>query len=85
MLLGSNIYKLLLAEGVSDSHFDMYKEFIRRNEHPTPEEIAETRRKRLEIEESIKRRELESANQEALSINYSSNTRTQRLKAQLLG
>lgn len=82
---GSTIYKLLLEEGISDSHFDLYKEHVRRLENPTPEEIAQTQRKQLEIQESENRRRIEYEEKEAINIKYSSNTRTQRLKAQLLG
>jgi hypothetical protein len=35
---GSEIYKILFEDGVSDEHFDTYCEFIRRRENPTEEE-----------------------------------------------
>jgi hypothetical protein len=79
LLSGCDIYKLLLEEGISDSHFDDYGEHARCMEHSTPEDIVQLQRDQMmEMEELCRKKE-------AIIIDHSSSTRTQRLKAQLLG
>jgi len=41
LLLGDKIFVILQKDGLSIPHFDSYKEFIRKRDNPTMEELAE--------------------------------------------
>lgn len=84
LMSGDNIYEMLTKEGLSDEHFDVYAEYIRKRDHPTDEELAEKekQRKRKELIRK-KRRELIKQNEEnrQLGIKSGASSRLARLKA----
>ncbi len=51
------IFKMLREENVYNKHFYKYKEYVRKIENPTPEEINESKLKQLEYENKIKQQE----------------------------
>ena len=42
---GAQIYRLLMSKGLSDPHFDKYKEYVRKIDFPTPEQKKEAEEK----------------------------------------
>lgn len=40
MMFGDKIFIALRDQGISDKHFDIYREYVRKRENPTEEEIA---------------------------------------------
>jgi hypothetical protein len=79
-MLGDKIYSLLCAEGLSDAHFNGYKEVIRRREFPTPEEIKEREERELQIEQEMKLREQQCQEQQQIVNKYKASSRIEQLK-----
>jgi hypothetical protein len=77
---GREIYKILKKDGITDEHFEQYKEYIRRTEHPTEEEKKEDKeRHELEIIE------YKEAEQLLYQIEQSScSTHIERIKQRIL-
>ncbi len=59
MMSGNDIFCLLRDNGFNCEHFDEYREYVRRIEHPTEEEMRENERRKKRWEEAIKRQEQE--------------------------
>lgn len=78
---GPAIYEMLLAEGISDSHFNQYADFIRKRDYPTEKEIAE----RIAYEEKRKARaeirKREQEEQTKIIDTYKASSYLEKLKA----
>ena len=52
-LTGDKIFLLLKEHGISDEHFNVYEEYIRRRDHPTEKEMLQTIEKRKKREKLL--------------------------------
>lgn len=78
LLSGDYIYTMLAEDNLSHPHFDKYKEFIRKRDNPTNEEIEE---KQLLEEQCLKKMEqqkIEEANKNMIIDKYKSSTYIKR-------
>ena len=80
-MYGHDIYILLKDIGKSDKHFDIYAEYIRKRDHPTPEEIFERENRERLFQEQAERRRIEREEQERITNQYKASSRLERLKA----
>ena len=78
---GDDIYCMLQDENLSHEHFDTYKEYIRRHQNPTAEELAEDIAYKAKIEEQRKQREIEEVKRVLERDKYKASSYLERLKA----
>lgn len=78
---GTAIYTMLLKDGLSDSHFDEYKEYIRKQEHPTPEEIAETQKRVDEMNQLMSAQKNPQEENDKKMHQFKASSRLDKLKA----
>ena len=80
-MYGDDIYCMLQDENLSHEHFDTYKEYIRRHQNPTAEELAEDIAYKAKIEEQRKQREIEEVKRVLERDKYKASSYLERLKA----
>ena len=81
---GDKIYEMLKKDGLSDNHFDVYAESIRKRDHPTAEELVEKEKEKESMDIMIKERDERIRQREEniqLGIKTGSSARLDRLKA----
>ena len=85
MSYGSHFYIKLRDEGLSHPHFDKYKEYVRKIENPTPEEIIAREKELKEREDRIIKQEEErkkvKEEQDKITNKYKASSYIARLKA----
>lgn len=79
-VLGDKIYEMLKADGISDPHFNEYKEFIRKRDNPTQEEIQEKIEKERRIKESMDKWKREREELAKITNTYKASSRLEKLK-----
>jgi len=80
-MFATDIYTMLLNDGLSDSHFDHYKEYIRKRDHPTPEEIAKTQEQVEERKKHKLAQDMQNQKTLKLTHQFKASSRLDRLKA----
>lgn len=78
---GANIFCMLRDDGLSDTHFNDYAEYIRKRDNPTPEEIAEKETQNRINEERREQQKREKEEKERITNSYKASSRLERLKA----
>ncbi len=77
---GDRIYTLLKNDGLSHKHFDLYEEFIRKRDFPTPEEIVQKNKLKMEYEENLAKQKKEQEERNQIINSTKASSRLDRLK-----
>jgi hypothetical protein len=80
--LATDIFKKLQAKGLTHEHFEYCREIIRKQENPTPEEIAEAQAAEEERERKRVEQEQKWKEKQDLINRTKASSRLERLKAQ---
>lgn len=81
IMSGAEIFILLKDMEKSDEHFDIYAEYIRKRDHPTPEEIYERENRETRLQEQNERLRIKKEEQKSIINQYKASSRLERLKA----
>ncbi len=77
---GDHIFTMLANDNLSHPHFDVYKEFIRKRDNPTNEEMAVKRMLHEQHLKKMEQQKLEAANRKMIIDKYKSSTYIERKK-----
>jgi hypothetical protein len=81
---GGEIFKMLRDDGLSDNHFNMYKEHVRKQEFPTLEEIRSREKWARRLDEATAQRNEEKRHQQGVVNQYKASSYTERLKTRAM-
>jgi predicted nucleic acid-binding Zn ribbon protein len=84
LMVGDKIYRILKEENLSNEHFDMYREYVRKQDFPTEEELHEKREKELlwaKKREEARLNQIEQDKETRRCQQYTQSSYIERLKA----
>ena len=80
LMSSDKIFSLLKNEGLTDKHFDIYEEFIRKRDFPTPEEIKKRENEIQMMQQAAEQWNREFAEQQKIIDQYKASSRLEKLK-----